>query len=149
MRSGQCDFFELYLIVEGTITQGALIGAVILGGRTLSPLTQLANTLSRANSALTAYRNLNVLIGSKFSGGYKQSPISRPQFDGEIEFKNVSYSFDSSSPPVINNLSFKILPGQKVALVGKMGSGKSTLARLIAGILEPTQGSILIDVGRS
>ena len=133
------------MIVEGTITQGALIGAVILGGRTLSPLTQLANTLSRANSALTAYRNLNVLIGSKFSGGYKQSPISRPQFDGEIEFKNVSYSFDSSSPPVINNLSFKILPGQKVALVGKMGSGKSTLARLIAGILEPTQGSILID----
>ena len=50
-------FFGVYLIVEGTITQGALIGAVILGGRTMS-LSQLANTLSRANGALTAYRNL-------------------------------------------------------------------------------------------
>lgn len=138
-------FFGVYLIVEGTITQGALIGAVILGGRTLSPLSQLANTLSRANSALTAYRNLNELIGNKFTGSHRQSPISRPKFGGEIEFRNVSYSFDSNSPPIINNLSFKILPGQKVALVGKMGSGKSTLARLIAGILEPTQGSILID----
>lgn len=138
-------FFGVYLIVEGTITQGALIGAVILGGRTLSPLSQLASTLSRANSALTAYRNLNALIGNKFTDAYKQSPISRPKFDGEIEFKNVSYSFDSKLQPIINNLSFKILPGQKVALVGKMGSGKSTLARLVAGILEPTQGSILID----
>ena len=45
-------FFGVYLIVEGTITQGALIGAVILGGRTMSPLSQLANTLSRANGDL-------------------------------------------------------------------------------------------------
>ena len=42
-------FFGVYLIVEGTITQGALIGAVILGGRTMGPLSQLANTLSRVN----------------------------------------------------------------------------------------------------
>lgn len=138
-------FYGVYLIVEGTITQGALIGAVILGGRTLGPLSQLASTLSRANSALTAYRNLNDLIGKKFGSSYKQSPISRSKIDGEIEFKNVSYTFDPTAQPIINNLSFKILPGQKVALVGKMGSGKSTLARLIAGILEPTQGSILID----
>ena len=56
-------FFGVYLIVEGTITDGALIAAVILGGRTMSPLSQLANVLSRANGALTAYRNLSKLIG--------------------------------------------------------------------------------------
>jgi ATP-binding cassette subfamily C protein LapB len=133
------------LIVEGTITQGALIGAVILGGRTMSPLSQLANTLSRANGALTAYRNLSKLIGAKHNSAEELSPISRPNLDGEIEFKNVSYKFDGSSQPVIKNLTFKIPAGQKVALVGKMGSGKSTLSRLIAGILEPTEGAILID----
>ena len=73
------------------------------------------------------------------------SPISRPKFKGEIEFKNVSYTFEGSTQPVLNNLTFKIPAGQKVAVVGKMGSGKSTLSRMVAGIIEPTEGSILID----
>jgi ATP-binding cassette subfamily C protein LapB len=111
----------------------------------MSPLSQLANTLSRANGALTAYRNLSKLIGAKHNSAEELSPISRPNLDGEIEFKNVSYKFDGSSQPVIKNLTFKIPAGQKVALVGKMGSGKSTLSRLIAGMLEPTEGAILID----
>ena len=111
----------------------------------MSPLSQLANTLARANGALTAYRNLSKLIGAKHNSAEELSPISRPNLDGEIEFKNVSYKFDGSSQPVIKNLTFKIPAGQKVALVGKMGSGKSTLSRLIAGMLEPTEGAILID----
>ena len=138
-------FFGVYLIVDGTITQGALIGAVILGGRTMSPLSQLANTLSRANGALTAYRNLGQLIGNSFNKSANAAPISRPTFTGEIEFKNVSYKFEGASQPIIKNLSFKIPAGQKVALVGKMGSGKSTFSRLVAGIYEPTEGAILID----
>ena len=138
-------FFGVYLIVEGTITQGALIGAVILGGRTMGPLSQLANTLSRVNGALTSYRNLAKLIGKKFNSASDLSPISRPLFAGEIEFKNVSYTFEGAGQATINNISFKIPAGQKVALVGKMGSGKSTLSKLIAGILEPTSGAILID----
>ena len=138
-------FFGVYLIVEGEISQGALIGAVILGGRTMGPLSQLASTLARVNNALTAYRNLSKLIGKKFSNISNLSPISRPRFKGEIEFKNVSYQFDGSKQATINDISFKIPAGQKVALVGKMGSGKSTLSKLIAGMLEPTSGAILID----
>ena len=138
-------FFGVYLVVEGTITQGALIGAVILGGRTMSPLSQLANTLSRVNDAITAFKNLDKLFGKTSVNEEKLSPLSRPNFVGEIEFKNVSFTFSGSSQPVIKNLTFKIPAGQKVALVGKMGSGKSTLSRLIAGMIEPTEGAILID----
>ena len=138
-------FYGVYLIVDGSITSGALIGAVILGGRIMGPLSSLANTLSRANGALTAYRNLDKLIGKNSPRAFQLSPLSRPKLDGEIEFKNVSFKYDDTEQPVINNISFKIPAGQKVALVGKMGSGKSTLSRLIAGILEPTQGAILID----
>ena len=137
-------FFGVYLIVQGQITQGALIGAVILGGRTMAPLSQLANTLSRVNGALTAYRNLSKLIGQNFNSAKTLSPISRP-LKGQIEFKNVSYKFEGADQPVIKNLSFKIPAGQKVAIVGKMGSGKSTLSRLIAGIIEPTEGAVQID----
>ena len=138
-------FLGVYLIVDGQITQGALIGAVILGGRTMGPLSQLANTLSRVNGALTAYRNLSKLIGKSFNTASNLSPISRSSLDGEIEFKNVSFKFEGSKQPTINNVSFKIPAGQKVALVGKMGSGKSTMSKLIAGMIEPTSGAILID----
>ena len=138
-------FFGVYLVVEGQITQGALIGAVILGGRTMGPLSSLANTLSRANGALTAYRNLSKLIGKSFNSASNLSPISRSSLNGEIEFKNVSFKFDGAQQATINNVSFKIPAGQKVALVGKMGSGKSTMSKLIAGMIEPSSGSILID----
>ena len=138
-------FYGVYLIVEGQITMGALIGAVILGGRTMGPLSQLANTLSRANGALTAYRNLSKLIGKSFNSASNLSPISRPSLSGEIEFKNVSFKFEGSKQPTINNISFKIPVYQKVAIVGKMGSGKSTMSKLVAGMIEPTSGAILID----
>ena len=138
-------FFGVYLIVAGEITQGALIGAVILGGRTMSPLSQVAQVMSRINGALTAYRNLDRLIGGSHKSTVSISPISRPLFAGEIEFKNVSYTFEGEKQPVIRNLSFKIPAGQTVALVGKMGSGKSTFSRLVAGLYEPTEGAVLID----
>ena len=110
----------------------------------MAPLSMLANTLSRVNGALTAYRNLSKLIGQGYNSGSNLSPISRPAFKGEIEFKNVSYQFDGSKQSTINDVSFKIPAGQKVAVVGKMGSGKSTLSKLIEH-LEPTSGAILID----
>ncbi len=138
-------FLGVYLIVDGQITQGALIGAVILGGRTMSPLSQLANTLSRVNGALTAYKSLSKLIGKSYNSASNLSPISRSTLKGEIEFKNVSFTFEGAKQATISDISFKIPAGQKIALVGKMGSGKSTLSKLIAGMIEPTSGSILID----
>ena len=128
-------FYGVYLIVDGTISQGALIGAVILGGRIMSPLSMLASVLSRVNGAITAYKNLAELIGNKFNSAENLSPISRPKLNGEIEFKNVSYKFEGSNQPVIKNLTLKIPSGQKVAIVGKMGSGKSTVSRLVAEFL--------------
>ena len=80
-------FYGVYLIVEGTITQGALIGAVILGGRTMAPLGQLASTLSRVNGALTAYRNLDQLIGGHSGNIERVSPISRPRLTGKLNLK--------------------------------------------------------------
>ena len=138
-------FLGVYLIVDNQITQGALIGAVILGGRTMAPLGQLANTLSRINAALNAYRNLSRLIGKSFNSASSLSPISRSSLKGDIEFKNVNFKFEEAKQATINDISFKIPAGQKVALVGKMGSGKSTLSKLIAGMMEPTSGAILID----
>jgi len=140
-------FFGVFLIQDGVISMGAMIAAVILGGRTLSPLSQLASAMSRANSARQAYRSLNEIMNEKKGNISDQirARLSRPHFDGNIELKNLTYTFPSSTSPIINNLSLKIPAGQKVAIVGRMGSGKSTLSRLISGLIEPTEGAVMID----
>ncbi len=140
-------FFGVFLIQAHQITMGAMVAATILGGRTLAPLSQLASAMSRANGALQAYRSVDSLMREKGSAEAEDlgQRLSRPHLSGEIELKNVSYSFPGAKSPIIQDLSLKIPAGQHVAILGRMGSGKSTLARLIAGLLQPTQGSILID----
>lgn len=138
-------FYGVFLIQAGTVSMGALIAAVILSGRTLGPLTQLAAALSRANGARQAYRKLNALMSGGDSSEEGQTRLSRPVLNGEIEFKNVSYAFPGARSPIIRDLSLKIPAGQKVAIVGRMGSGKSTFSRLAAGLIQPTEGSVLID----
>lgn len=139
-------FYGVFLIREGTITMGAMIAAVILGGRTLAPLTQLASAMSRANGALQAYRSLSAVMTEDTGQSDDARPrLSRPHLAGTLELRNLSYTFQGANAPIVRNLSLKIPAGQKVAIVGRMGSGKSTLARLMAGLIEPGEGSVLID----
>ena len=139
-------FYGVFLIQEGTITMGAMIAAVILGGRTLAPLSQLASAMSRANGAREAYRSLSAVMSPAEDETQETRPrLSRPHLTGNVEFKEVSYTFPGASRPIIRNLSLKIPAGQRVAIVGRMGSGKSTVSRLISGLIEPSEGSVLID----
>ena len=67
------------------------------------------------------------------------------RINGAIEVSNIYFRYDSSMPYVLNDLSFKIEPGQYIALVGKSGCGKSTLVRLLLGFESPERGSIFFD----
>jgi ATP-binding cassette subfamily C protein LapB len=139
-------FYGVFLIQDGVVTMGALIAAVILGGRALAPLSQLAQAMSRANGAREAYRSLSSVMKDEEAHSLDTRPrLSRPTLSGIIELKGVTYTFPGAKSPIIRNLSLKIPAGQKVAILGKMGSGKSTLSRLISGLIEPEEGSILID----
>jgi ATP-binding cassette subfamily C protein LapB len=139
-------FYGVFLIQAGTITMGAMIAAVILGGRTLAPLSQLASAMSRANGAREAYRSLSAVM-NPVEGETKKvhARLSRPHLAGHVELKRVSYTFPGANSPILKDLSLKIPAGQKVAIVGRMGSGKSTMSRLISGLIEPSEGAVLID----
>ncbi|MDA9794840.1 type I secretion system permease/ATPase [Paracoccaceae bacterium] len=137
-------FFGVFLIQDGIVTMGSMIAAVILGGRTLAPLSQLASALSRANSARQAYRSLSDLMKPDGEVSHN-AKLSRPELRGSIELKNLTYTFPKASAPTVDNVSLKITPGQRVAVVGRMGSGKSTLVRMLSGLVEPSSGAVLID----
>ena len=138
-------FYGVFLIQDGIVTMGSLIATVILAGRTLAPLTQLATALTRVNSSRAAFNSINGLMSKPRDRATVENPLSRPKLDGEIEFKNVFFRYPGAAEPTIRDLSFKIESGEKVAILGKMGSGKSTVARLLSGLYEPDSGSILID----
>lgn len=139
-------FYGVFLIQDGTITMGAMIAAVMLGGRTLAPLSQIASAMSRANGAFQAYRSLSSIMHDGSDQTDSTRPrLSRPRLTGSIELKNISYTFPGANAPIIRNLSLKIPAGQKVAILGRMGSGKSTLTRLISGLIEPSEGAVMID----
>ena len=115
-------FFGVFLIQDGIVTMGAMIAAVILGGRTLAPLSQLASALSRANSARQAYRSLSELMQTDNPSDLSAAKLSRPQLKGDIELTKVTYTFPGSTSPIISDLSLIIPSGQKVSIVGRMGS---------------------------
>lgn len=138
-------FFGVFMMQEGLVTMGTLMASVIIGGRSLGPLSQIATALTRAHSARQAYRSLSKLMEESDQDDSAAAKLSRPYFEGSIELQKLSYKFSGSTSPIINDLSLKIPKGQKVAIIGKMGSGKSTLARLLSGIVSPTGGAVLLD----
>lgn len=133
------------LIKEGSLTQGGLIGSMILAGRTLQPMGQLSQAIAKVNRAFVSYRMLNNLMKGEPDTLVFKTPLDKQSVAGEIEFKNVSFTFEGKNEATIQNLSLKIPAGQKVAFLGKMGSGKSTLLKMISGLYPPTTGAILID----
>ena len=138
-------FYGVFLIMDGAVTMGALIAAVILTGRTLAPLAQLAQTLTRLNQARTSYRSLNALMQADSERPEGRRWIARPRLDGRITFDNVRFAYPDAMIDTLQGVSFTIEPGEKVAILGRIGCGKSTIARMIIGLYEPKQGSVLID----
>ncbi len=138
-------FYGVFLITEGQASMGALVASVMLTGRALAPLGQLAQTLTRVNQARSAYRNLNTLMQAESERPEGRSWISRTGVKGAISFSNVHFAYPDQSEDILNGVSFTVNQGEKVAILGQIGSGKSTIARLILGLYTPRVGSVMLD----
>ncbi|MEM7176202.1 MAG: type I secretion system permease/ATPase [Pseudomonadota bacterium] len=138
-------FYGVFLITAGEASMGALVASVILTGRALAPLGQLAQTLTRLNQARTSYRNLDALMRSDSERPEGRSWISRPKLEGRITFNNVHFAYPDQMEDALKGVSFTINPGEKVAILGRIGSGKSTIARLLLGLYQPRSGAVMMD----
>jgi len=133
------------MIMDNELSMGALIACVIISGRCLAPLGQLASLLTRYNHAKTAYSALDELMAEPNEDVTGRDFIRRNTMKGKIEFKNVTFKYPDQTIRVLNNFSFQVKSGEKVGILGKIGSGKSTVLRLAAGLYEPDDGAIMID----
>ena len=134
-----------YLVQKGQMGFGAIIASTILAGRAVGPIAQVTQLITRLNQTLESYQALARFMKHEREHKQGQTFLERPDFKGEIEFRDVVFSYPKTTRPVLDGVSFRIEPGQRVAIVGKIGSGKTTIAKLILGLYTPDSGSVLID----
>jgi ATP-binding cassette subfamily C protein LapB len=101
--------------------------------------------LMQYQGARTAMESLDKIMNQPVERPVGSTFIERREIKGEIEFRHVSFAYPNRKDSALDNISFKIKPGEKVALIGKVGSGKTTLQKLILGLYQPAQGAVLLD----
>ena len=145
MASVSVVIFGVYKISEGELTTGGLIACTILTGRALAPIGQVASLLTRYHQARTSLDTLTNMMSLPVEREPGKKYLHRPTFNGDIEFKNITFNYPEQPLKALDNISFKIKTGERVAFIGRIGSGKSTIEKLMLGMYEPQEGSILID----
>ena len=135
----------VYAIQERELSMGGLIAVMMLGSRMLAPMGQVASLIANYEQTKTAYGVLEQIMSLPVERSPSQKFIERSTYRGTIEFKNVTFTYPGSNKPALDGVSFTIRSGEKVGIIGANGSGKSTIEKLILGLYEPDQGSILID----
>lgn len=133
------------LVQKGQLGFGAIIACTILAGRAIAPMASITQLLTRLNQTLVSYRSLSKVMSQEREHQPGDAYLERPVFRGTIEFRNVTFTYPGASRPTLQDVSFQIEAGQKVAVIGKVGSGKTTVAKLILGLYRPDTGAVLID----
>lgn len=135
----------VYLVQDSAISMGGIIAASMVAGRCLAPLGQVAGLMMQYHNARTSLASIDNYMKMPVEHGADQEYIARPALRGAIEFKQVTFAYPGSDMPSLSGMSFRIQPGEKVGIIGRIGSGKSTLEKLILGLYQPTEGAVLID----
>jgi ATP-binding cassette subfamily C protein LapB len=135
----------VYLIGDRMLTLGGLIACSMLSARAMAPISQAASLLVQYHTASTALTSLNEMMKKEVERPDDANFVARGTLSGAIEFRDVSFAYPGQQSPMLKNLSFKVKPGEKIAILGRIGSGKTTLEKLILGLYRPTGGAVLID----
>jgi ATP-binding cassette subfamily C protein LapB len=135
----------VYLILEGRLTTGGLIGCSILLSRALAPMAQVAGLITRWQQARTSYDAVNRIM--VLPGLYEpnRNYVQLSQCTGPLVLKDVQFSYPRTDRCVLQIDSLGLGLGEIAAVMGPVGSGKSTLLRLLAGLQAPNQGQVLLD----
>lgn len=108
------------------------------------PLYELGSIYSKYHEGIAAVDRLQEILNEPVVIKDKPGAMAVQKFSGKVEFRGVSFGYESDRE-ILRDVSFKVEPGRKLALVGPSGSGKSTIVKLLLRFYEPASGTILID----
>jgi ATP-binding cassette, subfamily C, bacterial LapB len=132
--------------MAGTMTIGALLTAMLLTWRALSPFQLFTVLLSRFEQMRRSFGDLDQLFRLPLERDPAlPAPSIQRQFRGHIGFSGVSLRYRADQDPALLGVTFDVAPGQIVGISGPNGSGKSTLLKLVAGLCRPQAGGVMLD----
>jgi ATP-binding cassette subfamily B protein len=130
--------------LEGAVTFGTLVAFIEYSGRFFRPVQELTQRYTIMQAAMAASERIFHLLDTPATIVSPADPVRATRPKGAIAFENVTFSYDRESP-VLRDVSFRIAPGERVAVVGWTGSGKSTLIRLLSRLYDVNEGRITLD----
>ena len=131
-------------VFDDQMTLGALIAFNMLAGRVSGPLLQIVSLINDYQETALSVS----MLGSIMNHEPERDPNfkgSRPQVEGRLDFEHTTFRYPGAAVPALDHVSFTIMPGEVIGVVGRSGSGKTTLTRMIQGIQVPTEGIIKLD----
>lgn len=134
-----------YLVAAGSMTSGALIAATMLAGRAVQPLSQLAMLIARLHQTRIAFDLLGNVVHAPQEREIGTRFIAKSSFEGAITFEHVSFAYEANARPVLRDVSFDIMPGERVGIIGAIGTGKSTILKLMLALHPAGEGRVLVD----
>ncbi len=132
-----------FMTYNNSISLGEIISFIMFVNMLTWPFASVGWVTSIIQSAAVSQERINEFLREKPE--IKNENNSDFQFQGTIEFKNVSYTYPNSNIEAVHNLSFKINKGDTFAVIGRTGSGKSSIINLLMRQFDPTLGEIFID----
>jgi ATP-binding cassette subfamily B protein len=130
-----------WLVHRGDVTLGTVAAFVLLLANLFDPVQQLSQLYNTVQSAAAALHKLYALIDEVPDVTERPDAVDLPP-TGEIRVERVSFSYAAADRPALTDVSLRVAPGERVALVGPTGAGKSTLAKLVARLYDPTEGTV-------
>ncbi|HEY4080058.1 MAG TPA: type I secretion system permease/ATPase [Burkholderiaceae bacterium] len=140
----------VYLIQEGSITAGSLLGAVMFSGRATMPLSSVVGLATRYQGARAAMMSLNKIMNAPTEREANRNYVPLAQVTGRMALNDVGFSYplvgvQGQAPKVLKNITLRVSEGERIAMLGRIGSGKSTILRLLAGLYQPTEGMVELE----
>jgi len=132
-------------IFQGTMTVEHFVSFAIAYVTAYVPLKNIGNMNSKLQQGMAAWERIYQILEEKPTVVIKASTKNIEKLDGKIEFKGVSYKYPSRDTQVLQNLSFRINPGEVAAFVGPSGSGKTTIVHLLLRFFDPVSGRVEVD----
>lgn len=131
-----------FLVIQQEITSGVMVAAALLMARALAPVERSIGTWRSFIGARTSYRRLNEL----FRGVPRRNVAMQvPPPQGHLSVERVIFVPPAGERPTLKGVTFRLEPGQSLAVVGPTAAGKTTLAKLIVGSWKPTAGTVRLD----
>lgn len=133
-----------HLVMDGQLTLGMFIAFNMFAGRVAQPIMRLANMWTEFQQTGLSMARLGDILNTRTElPAHSASPL--PRLQGRVALERVTFRYRPDAPPVLQELSLEVKPGEVIGIVGRSGSGKSTLTKLIQRLYVPEAGRVLVD----